>query len=182
MRGMPTKTSIRRLNGTPQAPSCSRSLQPVNRASATEPFVTINCAMFAGNVGLANSTLFGHNKGAFTGAVADRQGAFVKASGGRLFMDELGELPLEVQAKMLRVLEDMAVTPEGADEVIANVDVLVIAATNRDLPAMIRITRFRADLFHRLSTLRIAMPPLRDRPDDIDAIVAKTLAELCAHT
>ena len=145
---------------------------------ATEPLVTINCARFAGNVGLANSVLFGHVKGAFTGAVADRKGAFVEASGGTLFLDELGELPLEVQAKMLRVLEDMAVTPEGADEAITNVDVLVVAATNRDLPAMIRRGEFRADLFHRLSTLRIHLPPLRDRPEDFDGIVTKTLGQL----
>lgn len=145
---------------------------------ATEPLVTINCARFAGNVGLANSVLFGHTKGAFTGAVADRKGAFLEASGGTLFLDELGELPLEVQAKMLRVLEDMAVTPEGADEAVTNVDVLVVAATNRDLPAMIRHGEFRADLFHRLSTLRIHLPPLRDRPEDLDGIVAKTLGQL----
>jgi len=81
---------------------------------ASEPLVTINCARFAGNVGLANSVLFGHTKGAFTGAVTERKGAFVEASGGTLFLDELGELPMEVQAKMLRVLGEMAVTPEGA--------------------------------------------------------------------
>lgn len=145
---------------------------------AAEPLVTINCAMFAGNVGLANSVLFGHVKGAFTGAVANRKGAFVEASGGMLFLDELGELPLEVQAKMLRMLEEMAVTPEGADEAVVNVDVLVIAATNRDLPTMIRRGEFRADLFHRLSTLRIHLPPLRERPEDVDGIVDRTLAQL----
>ena len=145
---------------------------------ATEPLVTINCARFAGNVGLANSVLFGHVKGAFTGAVTNRKGAFVEASGGTLFLDELGELPLEVQAKLLRALEEMAVTPEGADEMITDVDVLVIAATNRDLPAMIRRAEFRADLFHRLSTLRIALPPLRDHSDDLAGIVTKTLDQL----
>jgi len=145
---------------------------------ASEPLVTINCARFAGNVGLANSVLFGHTKGAFTGAVTERKGAFVEASGGTLFLDELGELPMEVQAKMLRVLEDMAVTPEGADRKAYDVDVLVIAATNRDLPAMIRRSEFRADLFHRLSTLRIDAPPLREHTDDLDGIVDKTLAAL----
>ena len=110
--------------------------------------------------------------------MAERKGAFVEASGGTLFLDELGELPLEVQAKLLRALEEQAVTPEGADRMITNVDVLVIAATNRDLPAMIRRGEFRADLFHRLSTLRITLPPLRDHPDDLAGIVAKTLAQL----
>ncbi len=145
---------------------------------ATEPLVTINCARFTGNVGLANSVLFGHTQGAFTGAVAERKGAFVEASGGTLFLDELGELPLEVQAKLLRALEEMAVTPEGADTMTTNLDVLIIAATNRDLPAMIRRGEFRADLFHRLSTLRIAVPPLRQHADDLDGIAAKTLAQL----
>jgi len=145
---------------------------------ATEPLVVINCALFAGNVGLANSVLFGHVKGAFTGAVADRQGAFVEASGGTLFLDELGELPLEVQAKLLRALEEQVVTPEGSDQADTSVDVLVVAATNRDLPAMIRRGEFRADLFHRLSTLRITLPPLRERPEDLTAIVTKTLGQL----
>jgi len=145
---------------------------------ATEPLVTINCARFTGNVGLANTALFGHVKGAFTGAVADRKGAFVEASGGTLFLDEVGELPLEVQAKLLRVLEEKAVVPEGADRAITNVDVLVVSATNRDLPAMIRSSGFRADLFHRLATLRIVLPPLREHPADLDGIAAKTLEQL----
>ena len=145
---------------------------------ATEPFLAVNCAVFAGNFGLANSTLFGHKRGAFTGAVADREGAFVAANGGVLFLDELAELPLEVQAKLLRVVEDREIIPEGADRPTCEADVQVIAATGRDLPAMIRRTRFRADLFYRLSALRITVPPLRDRPDDIDAIIDQTLAEL----
>ncbi len=145
---------------------------------ATEPFLPINCAVFAGNVGLANSTLFGHCKGAFTGAVANRAGAFRTACGGVLFLDELAELPLEVQGKLLRVLEDRLVTPDGTDVPVGPVDVRVIAATNRNLPRMIRRKEFRADLFHRLATLRIVVPPLRDRREDIEVIVQNTLEEL----
>lgn len=147
-------------------------------ARATEPFIPVNCAIFAGNVGLANSVLFGHRQGAFTGATADRQGAFVAAAGGVLFLDELGELPLEVQAKLLRVVEDRAIIPEGADRPTCEADVQLIAATGRDLPAMIRRGAFRADLFYRLSSLRISVPPLRERPDDLDEIIDETLGDL----
>ena len=143
-----------------------------------EAFVPVNCATFAGNAGLANSILFGHLKGAFTGAIEKRDGAFVRANGGILFLDELGELPLDVQAKLLRVLDDGEVTPVGADEPVCKVDVRVIAATNRDLPAMIRRGEFRADLFHRLSTLRIHVSPLREREEDIARHVENTLADL----
>ena len=145
---------------------------------ATEPFVAINCAGFAGNEGLANATLFGHRRGAFTGALSDRVGAFRTASPGVLFLDELGQLPLEVQGKLLRVLEDGLVTPEGADKPDKPVDVRVIAATNADLPCMIRRNEFRADLFYRLATLRIVVPPLRDRREDIDVILDNALEEL----
>jgi DNA-binding NtrC family response regulator len=145
---------------------------------ATGPMVTINCAAFVGNESLANSRLFGHVRGAFTGAEKERPGAFVTADGGTLFLDELGELPLDVQGKMLRVLEEMTVTPEGSDETISELDVLVIGATNRDLPEMIRQGEFRADLFHRMSALRMTLPPLRDRPEDLDAIAKEILAKL----
>ena len=144
---------------------------------ATEPFVAINCAGFKGNEGLANAALFGHCKGAFTGAVADRPGAFRTASPGVLFLDELGELPMEVQGKLLRVLEDGLVTPEGADKPGPPVNVQVIAATNEDLAAMIRRNEFRADLFYRLATYRVAVPPLRDRREDLDVIVDNVLEE-----
>ena len=144
----------------------------------TELFVPVNCATFAGNAGLANSILFGHVEGAFTGAIKDREGAFVHADGGVLFLDELGELPLEVQAKLLRVLEDGKITPEGADRSTRTVDVRVITATNRDLPAMIRRGEFRIDLFHRLSTLRIHVPTLKEHKQDIAQYAWKTLADL----
>ena len=142
---------------------------------AMAPFLAVNCALYAGNAGLANSDLFGHKKGTFTGATRDRKGKLVEADGGILFLDELGELPLEVQAKLLRVLEDGRIMPEGADQYERQVDVLVIAATNRSLPAMIREGSFRADLYHRLATLRIEVPPLRARMQDIRQIVTQRL-------
>jgi len=145
---------------------------------ATGAFVPVNCACFAGNLELANSDLFGHRKGAFTGANEDRKGKLVEANGGILFLDELGELPLEVQAKLLRVLEDGAVTPVGEDMPAVTVNVRVLAATNRNLSQMVSQGRFRQDLFYRLNTLRIEAPPLRDHLQDIPAIAAKTLADI----
>jgi len=142
---------------------------------AMGPLVAVNCALYSGSASLANSDLFGHLKGAFTGADQVREGRFVTAHGGILFLDEVGELPLEVQAKLLRVLEDGRVTPEGADQYMHEVDVCVIAATNRDLTTEIREGRFRSDLYHRLATLRIHVPPLRERVADIDVIVAERL-------
>ena len=145
---------------------------------ATEPFVPINCAVFCGNTSLANSMLFGHVKGAFTGAEQARKGAFATANGGILFLDEVGEMPLDVQPKLLRVLEDGMVTPEGADAPAERVNVRVIAATNRDLTAMVRDREFRADLYHRLDTFRLPVPSLRERTEDIAAIAGITLQAL----
>ncbi len=142
---------------------------------ATERFIPVNCADFAGNAGLANSTLFGHVKGAFTGAVADRKGMFQMADGGVLFLDEVGELPMEVQGKLLRVLEDGQIRPEGSDEAKC-VNVRLIAATNRNLPAMIRKGCFRADLYYRLAEIPIQVPPLAQRREDIACIVKARLA------
>lgn len=144
---------------------------------ADQPFVPINCAMFAGNTTLANSTLFGHVRGAFTDAVKDRKGVFVQAQGGILYLDELCHLPLEIQAKLLRVVEDGKIVPEGADNSLP-VNVRLVVASNRDLPSLIRQGRFLPDLYHRLATLRINVPSLRERPEDIDAIVERTLADL----
>jgi len=144
---------------------------------AMGPLIPVNCALFAGNPALANSTLFGHVKGAFTGAIGNRDGAFVCADTGILFLDEVAELPLEVQAKFLRVLEDGWVTPEGADRP-RKVDVRVVAATNRDLPSMIRRGEFRADLYHRLDTLLIRVPPLREHVQDVEVIARQILPTL----
>lgn len=140
----------------------ARSLHELARPAG--PFISKNCAAIA--QGLVESELFGHAKGAYTGATEDRLGAFRAAHGGTLLLDEIGELPLETQARLLRVLEEREVTPVGADTPFS-VDVRIVAATNRDLHAMVEDGRFRADLYERLHAIPIEIPPLRDRGDDI---------------
>ncbi len=139
--------------------------------------VTVNCAAIAPS--LFESELFGHEKGAFTGALARRLGRFELAHGGTLFLDEIGELAPDAQAKLLRVVQEQRFERVGGTETIA-VDVRLIAATNRDLAADVRDQRFRADLFYRLSVFPIQLPPLRDRREDLPALVATLLAAL-AH-
>jgi transcriptional regulator with GAF, ATPase, and Fis domain len=131
------------------------------------PFVVCDLASLPGT--LAESELFGHVRGAFTGADRDRVGAFELAHGGTVFLDEIGELPIEVQPRLLRVLQERQVRRIGASE-YRKVDVRVVAATNRDLGDEVRAGRFRADLYHRLSTVAIHLPALRDRPDDVPAL------------
>jgi transcriptional regulator with GAF, ATPase, and Fis domain len=138
-----------------------RALDPKRRAF---PFVTVNCAAISAN--LAESELFGHVRGAFTGALAQRRGYFLAAQGGVLFLDEIGDLTLEMQAKLLRVLEERKVLQVGADRTHP-IDVRVIAATNRDIAALAREARFRADLLFRLNVVSIRIPPLRERPEDL---------------
>src|SRR5262249_18297555 len=123
---------------------------------------------------LIESELFGHVAGAFTGAHADRDGAFVQADGGSLFLDELGELELESQPRLLRALAQPTVKPLGAAAYRA-ADVRVIAATNRDLAEECKAGRFRADLYHRVSVVRVTLPPLRERKEDIELLVAHFL-------
>lgn len=135
---------------------------------ARKPFVAVNCAAIPES--LAESKLFGHVKGAFTGATSDKKGCFEMADGGTLFLDEIGDMVAEVQAKFLRVLEDSTFLPVGASR-DRKVDVRVIAATNSDLPAKVEAGSFRKDLYYRLECFKIDIPPLRQRREDIPALV-----------
>ena len=135
---------------------------------AKKPFVVFDCGAVPAS--LIESELFGHEKGSFTGAIMTRQGLFELAQGGTIFLDELGELNLELQPKLLRVLEQREVRRVGASKAIP-VDVRVIAATNRKLEEEVRNNRFREDLFYRLSVVRLFLPPLRDRIDDMPLLV-----------
>ena len=131
---------------------------------AGHAYEVVDCTLLAGDH--LRSELFGHTRGAFTGATADREGAFVRAAGGTVFLDELGELPLDLQPSLLRVLEQGEVRPLGCDQV-RTVSVRVVAATSRDLPAMIDAGTFREDLFYRLSGVTLEVPPLRERGHDV---------------
>jgi DNA-binding NtrC family response regulator len=143
-----------------------------NSRRAKRPFIPINCAALPRD--LVESELFGHRRGAFSGAFSDHPGLFVAAHGGSLFLDEIGELPLEIQAKLLRVLQDGDVRPVGGLE-SRRVDVRIIAASNRTLVSM-RDARMRQDLFFRLSVLVIEIPPLRGRREDLPLLAAHFLA------
>jgi len=144
----------------------------------TAPFIAINCAALPEQ--LIESELFGHERGAFTGAVATRQGAFEAAGSGTLFLDEVGELPAPAQAKLLRVLEDHRITRLGSTRPV-EVRARVVAATNRDLSIEVREGRFREDLLYRLNPHIIAVPPLRDRTSDIGAIAERFLTDICGR-
>ncbi|HEX3356055.1 MAG TPA: sigma-54 dependent transcriptional regulator [Tepidisphaeraceae bacterium] len=139
------------------------------------PFVAVNCAAVPAT--LVESELFGHVRGAFTGATDRRMGRFEQADGGTLFIDEIGDFELGLQAKLLRVLETLTVTPVGGHE-DRKVDVRVLAATSRDMRKMVETGAFREDLFYRLNVVQINLPPLRDRPDDIPLLVDHFLKEI----
>ena len=146
---------------------------------AEKPFVSINCGAFTET--LLESELFGYTKGAFTGASANRKGLFEAAHRGTIFLDEIGEMSPAMQVKLLRVLQERKVRPVGAHEEL-DVDARVIAATNRDLKAMVAASAFREDLFYRVSVIPIELPPLRDRREDVPDLVAHFVQKFCAQT
>lgn len=140
----------------------------------TGPFVAVNCSAIAAE--LLESELFGHEKGSFTGAQRTHRGRFERAHGGTIFLDEVGDMPLPAQAKLLRVLEEGMVERVGAERPVP-VDVRVVGATNVPLERAVHDGRFRADLYHRLAVLRIQLPPLRQRPEDIPLLVEHFLGQ-----
>jgi two-component system response regulator GlrR len=153
--------------------------EAVHAASARrdKPFITVDCSAIPEN--LMESEMFGHERGAFTGAAGRRVGAFEEASSGTIFLDEIGELPQDLQPKLLRVLEQREIRRIGSN-VHQPVDVRVIAATNRDLRTEVNAGRFRSDLYFRLAVVKIPLPPLRNRPDDIPILAERVLKSLNA--
>ncbi len=146
-----------------------------NSPRRDKPFVAINCGAIPAN--LVESELFGHRKGSFTDAIRDKRGLFEEAHGGTIFLDEIGELPLHLQVKLLRVLQEQQIRRVG-DEQNIDVDVRVLAATLRDLEADVKVGRFRDDLFYRLNVVSIKLPALRERPEDIPLLVEHFLSKL----
>jgi DNA-binding NtrC family response regulator len=156
-----------------------QAAEAIHKLSARRngPLVVVDCGAIPGN--LLESELFGHEKGAFTGAESRRIGAFEEAAGGTIFLDEVGELPADLQPKLLRVIENREIRRLGTNQ-YRPVDFRLVAATHRDLRADVNGGRFRADLFFRLAVVRITMPALRQRPDDLPAIARRMLAGLGA--
>jgi two-component system, NtrC family, nitrogen regulation response regulator NtrX len=152
----------------------ARSVHALSRRRAG-PFIEVNCAAIPEE--LIESELFGHVKGAFTGAVSDRRGRFEAADGGTIFLDEIADMSLKTQAKVLRVLQEQVVDPVGGAASV-KVDVRVIAATNKELPGEIRGGRFREDLYFRLNVIPVFVPPLRDRDEDIPLLAEHFMAEI----
>jgi len=152
----------------------ARNIHAMSRRR-TAPFVEVNCAAIPEE--LIESELFGHVRGAFTGAVADRRGKFETAHGGTIFLDEIADMSLKTQAKVLRVLQEQVMEAVGSSTRI-RVDARVLAATNKDLPEEIRAGRFREDLYFRLNVVPIFVPPLRERPEDIQLLADHFMALL----
>ncbi|MES2259741.1 MAG: sigma-54 dependent transcriptional regulator [Pseudomonadota bacterium] len=140
-----------------------------NGARANQPYISVNCGAIPDS--LLESELFGHRKGAFTGAANDRKGKFESAHKGTIFLDEIGELPLQGQVKLLRVLQSHEIQRVGADDTIS-VDARIVAATNKNLRHLIEQGTFREDLFYRLSVIHVTLPPLRERKDEIPLLIA----------
>jgi two-component system response regulator HydG len=150
-----------------------------NSPRKQEHFVAVNCAALS--EGLIESELFGHVKGAFTGAVAHKEGRIVYADHGTLFLDEVGDMPLATQAKLLRVIETREVQPVGGNQ-LQKVDLRLLAATNRDLKLMVKEGKFREDLMYRLAVVSVELPPLRERKSDIPLLIDHYVGELAkAH-
>src|ERR1700760_2167916 len=151
---------------------------PNASARKSKPFVVLDCGSIPRE--LIESTLFGHEKGSFTGAVNQHTGCFEQANGGTIFLDEIGELDINLQPKLLRVLENRELKRVGGDRVI-KIDVRVVAATNRDLRAMVNNGTFREDLYFRLSVIHVELPPLRERKEDIPALADVFLREIAGR-
>jgi len=145
---------------------------------AAKPFLAVNCSALSET--LLDSELFGHVKGAFSGATSSRRGLFEEASGGTLFLDEIGDIDASVQVRLLRALQEGEIKPVGSSDV-RKVDVRIIAATNRDLAADVRESEFREDLYYRLNVVSVDLPALRDRASDIPLLIAHFLAKYCAR-
>ena len=163
----PTTTLLRGETGTGKELFAKALHYNKANSTAERPFVTVNCAGIPSE--LLESELFGHVRGAFTGAVSSRPGKFEYANGGTIFLDEIGDMSIDLQAKILRVLQEKEITPIGANKT-KKVNVRVVAATNRDLEAMLKEGRFREDLYYRLNVVTISIPTLRERQKDIPLI------------
>ncbi len=155
----------------------ARAIQGESERSG-KPFITVNCGAIPEN--LVESILFGHEKGAFTGATEKRKGKFEEANGGTLFLDEIGELPLEAQVKLLRALQENEVDPVGSTKSI-KVDFRLISATNRDMISQVKEGKFREDLYYRMNVFPVWIPPLRERKEDIPNLVEKFTARFAAE-
>lgn len=173
---LPSTVLIQGESGTGKEVA-ARALHALSGRSA-RPFVPVNCGAISPEI--IESELFGHVRGAFTGATDNRNGLFFYAQGGTLFLDEIGELPLAMQTKLLRVLEEKKIRPVGSEREVP-VDVRIVAATNRDLTPMVAAGRFRQDLYYRLDVVNITIPPLRERREDILVMARHFMEQLSAQ-